>query len=113
MRFLPLRTRLAIGLCSFVLFCGALSAEEPGHTRQADVIYGRKHGVALTLDVLKPKEHANGLGIIFAVSGGWFSGPPGDQLNPIAVPLLAKGYTVFAVVHGSQPKYTIPEILED
>jgi len=28
-------------------------------------------------------------------------------------PLLAHGYTVFAVVHGSQPKFTIPEILED
>ena len=27
--------------------------------------------------------------------------------------LLKRGYTVFAVVHGSQPKYTIPEILED
>jgi acetyl esterase/lipase len=24
-----------------------------------------------------------------------------------------RGYTVFAVVHGSQPKFTIPEILED
>src|SRR5262249_32142660 len=27
--------------------------------------------------------------------------------------LLRRGYTVFAVVHGSQPKYTIPEILPD
>jgi len=27
--------------------------------------------------------------------------------------LLKRGYTVFAVAHGSQPKYTIPEILED
>src|SRR5207342_2870652 len=27
--------------------------------------------------------------------------------------LLRRGYTVFAVVHGSQPKYTIPEILQD
>src|SRR5262249_22749184 len=24
-----------------------------------------------------------------------------------------RGYTVFAVVHGSQPKFTIPEVLED
>ena len=27
--------------------------------------------------------------------------------------LLGRGYTVFAVVHGSQPKFTIPEVLED
>jgi dipeptidyl aminopeptidase/acylaminoacyl peptidase len=27
--------------------------------------------------------------------------------------LLKRGYTVLAVVHGSQPKFTIPEVLED
>jgi acetyl esterase/lipase len=27
--------------------------------------------------------------------------------------LLKRGYTVFEVVHGSQPKFTIPEVLED
>ena len=27
--------------------------------------------------------------------------------------LLKRGYTVFIVVHGSQPKFTIPEVLED
>src|SRR5262249_59110046 len=26
---------------------------------------------------------------------------------------LKRGYTVFAVCHGCQPKFTIPEILED
>jgi acetyl esterase/lipase len=31
----------------------------------------------------------------------------------LAGPLLEHGYTVFAVVHGSQPKFTIPEILGD
>jgi dipeptidyl aminopeptidase/acylaminoacyl peptidase len=28
-------------------------------------------------------------------------------------PYLARGYTVFAVVHGSQPKFIVSEILED
>src|SRR2546428_724276 len=28
-------------------------------------------------------------------------------------PFLERGYTVFAVVHGSQPRFTIPEILLD
>ena len=27
--------------------------------------------------------------------------------------MLKRGYTVFAVVHGSQPRYTIPEIVAD
>ena len=26
---------------------------------------------------------------------------------------MDRGYTVFAVVHGSQPKFTIPEVLDD
>jgi len=28
-------------------------------------------------------------------------------------PLLDRGYTVFAVVHGSQPRFTVPEIVAD
>jgi hypothetical protein len=40
--------------------------------RRQDVIYGRKHGVVLTLDVLTPKP-ANGIGVVWVVSGGWFS----------------------------------------
>ncbi len=31
----------------------------------------------------------------------------------ITLPFLKRGYTVFAVVHGSQPKFTIPEITQD
>jgi acetyl esterase/lipase len=83
-----------------------------GFTRTEDVIYGRKHGVALTLDVFTPKGEKNGAGIIFCVSGGWFSAK--QAINPIFVnEFVNRGYVVFAVVHGSQPKYTIPEVLED
>jgi acetyl esterase/lipase len=76
------------------------------------VIYGRKYGTALTLDVLIPKEKANGAGIIRVVSGGWYSDHAGVDPAYMAE-FLRRGYTVFAVVHGSQPKYTIPEVLED
>ena len=31
----------------------------------------------------------------------------------MATPFLDRGYTVFAVMHGSQPKYTVPEIVDD
>ncbi len=101
-------SRSALLLFLFPVFVHA--ADEPW-TRTRDVIYGRKYGVALTLDVFTPKD-ANGLGLIFAVSGGWFS----DTKNinaAFAEPFLKRGYTVFEVVHGSQPKFTIPEIVED
>ncbi|MFO0824683.1 MAG: alpha/beta hydrolase [Gemmataceae bacterium] len=88
------------------------SAQEPNFTRTEDVIYGRKYGTALTMDVFAPKEKANGRGIIWCVSGGWFSDK--RAVNPgFAKPFLDRGYTVFAVVHGSNPKFTIPEVLED
>ena len=86
--------------------------DEPTFTRQEDVIYGRKHGVALTMDVFKPKAGANGAAVIWVVSGGWFSAH--EAIQPGAIEeFLKRGYTVFAVVHGSQPKYTIPEIVQD
>jgi acetyl esterase/lipase len=66
----------------------------------------------LTMDVFAPKKEANGAALIFVVSGGWFSAH--EQINlDFIKPHLTHGYTVFAVVHGSQPKFTIPEILED
>ncbi|HEV3435878.1 MAG TPA: alpha/beta hydrolase [Gemmata sp.] len=87
-------------------------AQEPTFTRTEDVIYGRKFGVALTMDVFAPKEKANGRGIVFCVSGGWFSSKESINLGFIKE-FLDRGYVVFAVVHGSQPKFTIPEVLED
>jgi acetyl esterase/lipase len=79
-----------------------------------DVVYGHKHGMALTFDVYKPKQQANGTGILFIVSGGWYSRwrPPEQSIDWFR-PMLDKGFTVFAVRHGSSPKYAIPEIIED
>jgi acetyl esterase/lipase len=89
--------------------------ESTDFTRKQDVIYGRKFGLAMTMDVFAPKK-PNGLGIIFCVSGGWFSAKESIDA-PFFLPLikayLNRGYTVFAVVHGSQPKFTIPEVLDD
>src|SRR5947209_7655913 len=79
------------------------AADGPSFTRKEDLIYGRKDGMALTLDVFTPKENAKGVGVILVVSGGWFSSH--DFIGALFVePLVARGYTVFAVVHGSQPK---------
>ncbi|MGI8964838.1 MAG: prolyl oligopeptidase family serine peptidase [Limisphaerales bacterium] len=95
-----------------VLFSGLLfSALAENFQRNEDVIYGRKFGTALTLDVITPKN-TNGYGILFMVSGGFFSSHA--AINPASYqPLLERGYTVFAVVHGSQPKFIIPEIQQD
>ena len=91
--------------------CSAFAADEL-YTRIEDVVYGRKHGMALTLDVFTPKEKANGAAVIFAVSGGWYSAHAAIDPGFIEE-YLKRGYTVFAVVHGSQPKFSIPEVLED
>ena len=89
-----------------------LGAAEPSLARQEDVIYGRKDGMALTLDVLKPKKDANGAAVIWVISGGFFSSHEAIH-PPFVAELLNRGYTVFAVVHGSQPRYTIPDAVAD
>ncbi len=80
----------------------------------ADVVYGRKDGLAMTLDVLKPRKNANGAGVLFMVSGGWRSrwSDPRETLTWHR-PLLDAGFVVFRVQHGSSPRYVVPEIVED
>jgi len=98
-------------LSCFPLFTRGEDPATPDFTRKEDVLYGRKYGSALTLDVLTPSK-PNGLGILWMVSGGWYSDH--NAIRPeFMKEVLERGYTVFAVVHGSQPKYTIPEILDD
>src|SRR6266446_7675760 len=99
-------------LLSLSLLWSPLRADSPpDFTRTEDIVYGRKHGVALTLDVIQPPK-PNGYGIIYIISGGWMSGH--NSINPPGyAAFLDRGYTMFAVVHGSQPKFIIPEITED
>src|SRR5437867_9430995 len=103
--------------CALILLVVApLRADGPNYTRAEDVIYGRKFGTALTLDVFTPRKDANGAAIIAVVSGGWFSSHEAID-SPFVLPVVhehvKRGYTVFAVVHGSQPKFTIPEAIAD
>src|SRR4051812_6618743 len=88
-------------------------AEAPPSLPEQEVIYGHKFGVSLTLHVFRPKQAANGMGIVFVVSGGWVSTHEMTGVVPRLNFLTDHGYTVFAVTHGSQPKFTIPEILDD
>jgi acetyl esterase/lipase len=94
-----------------VALSGAGAQTNLDFKRTEDVIYGRKFGTALTLDVFQPQP-SNGVGIVLMVSGGWFSSH--ETINAaFARPLLNRGYTVFMVVHGSQPKFVVTEIVQD
>jgi acetyl esterase/lipase len=80
-----------------------------------DVVYGHKDGLALTFDVHRPAQ-SNGAGVIAIVSGGWQSSVEMSRaiVDSYLAPLLTeKGFTVFAVRHGSSPRYHLPAIVAD
>jgi acetyl esterase/lipase len=106
-------TALILGLAVILPLLSSVGfAADPTFDRKQDVIYGRKFGTALTMDVFTPKTNAKGVGVILVVSGGFVSSH--DSILPVFIqPLTARGYTIFAVVHGSQPRYTVPEIIQD
>ena len=88
-------------------------AEKNGYL-QEEFIYGRKDGIGLTVVVIKPKIKPNGKAIISVQSGSWVSGYNGIEINTTYMEqYLKKGYTLFAVMHGSQPRYAIPDAISD
>src|SRR6185295_10417318 len=114
----------SFGVLAALLTCaGAASASglegapkpalQPSVTR--DVVYGHKDGLALTFDVHRP-AHPNGAGVTAIVSGGWQSSVEMSRLivDGYLSPLLnGKGFTVFAVRHGSSPRYPMSAIVSD
>lgn len=85
-----------------------------------DVVYGQKEGMGLTLDVLKPEQNGNGIGIVLISSGSWKSNKsnlPEEvakfRRDHWAMGLLHGGFTVFVVRHGSGPRFHVPEMVED
>lgn len=107
-----MKRSLVFTLLACLVVPAIANAADPAFTREEDVIYGRKYGTALTLDVFTPKANANGAAVVAVMSGGWFSAHEVISA-PLFAEFLNRGYTVFAVVHGSNPKYTIPEVMED
>ncbi len=113
---MTLQSTSRLYLTVILAFASSFAIADEAVTRTEDVIYARKFGTALTLDVFSPKQAegkpGNGAAVIFVVSGGWYSSH--EAINQGFVnEFLKRGYTVFAVVHGSQPKFTIPEIVDD
>jgi len=105
-----------IVLLLFVLFLNAVTLfpQNLNYERKQDVVYGRKDGMALTMDVFSP-EKPNGIGVVLLISGGWFSSHNAIDVDwvPSIETLVKRGITVFAVVHSSMPEYKIPEIEQD
>jgi acetyl esterase/lipase len=91
--------------------------EEPARQPSVitDVVYGHKDGLALTFDVHRPAR-PNGAAVIAIVSGGYQSSVEMSRLivDGYLSPLLnEKGFTVFAVRHGSSPRYPMSAIVSD
>ena len=96
---------------ALTLLCLAipLQAQESGSV-MADLVYGHKAGMALTLDVFRPAGEPNGATILNMVSGGWVSRwTDPEQARPRYQALLDKGFTVVAVRHGSSPRFNVVE----
>jgi acetyl esterase/lipase len=105
-----LKLRILAGL---LLLAGGIGSAAAEVEITPDVVYGHKHGLAMTFDVFTPAE-PNGAGVLFMVSGGWYSPwTPPEKAAPNFAALTDAGFTVFAVRHGSSPKFSIPEAVED
>ncbi|MEC7566948.1 MAG: alpha/beta hydrolase [Planctomycetota bacterium] len=109
---------IAVFLCASSTRCAAQSKpKKTAATRTRDVIYLKKDGFALTYDILTPQMQ-NGAGIVFMVSGGWYSSH--DSLKSVEQGFfggmtrvfLDKGFTLYYVIHGSQPRFTAAEAIE-
>ena len=99
-----------------VSLAGLPAADVAETRRTEDLIYGRKSGMALTMDVFQPAK-PNGCGIIYLVNGGWLSSKDTPRMENVQPEyyrrFLDRGYTVFAVVTSSQPVFTIPDLIRD
>jgi len=92
---------------------GVAPAPAPQLSVTTDVVYGHKDGLALTFDVHRPAQ-PNGAGVISIVSGGYQSSVEMGRLMAQGYPPLTdKGFTVFAVRHGSSPRYSMSAIVAD
>lgn len=107
---------MATAITSLVTALASPAPTEKPFIRHEDIVYGRAYGTALTLDEFVPREKWNGAAVIWVVSGGWFSQhasiSPDNPISPIK-PLTERGYRVYAVVHRSNPYFTIEDAVAD
>jgi acetyl esterase/lipase len=110
------KSMMKIKLVAFLalIFVGQLAtAQQSKEYTVKEEIYGRKEGVALTMQVFRPKQ-SNGAAVIRLISGSWYSSMENwERYKPGAALYLDKGYTYFLVAHGSNPRYNIQEAAAD
>ncbi|MES2775939.1 MAG: alpha/beta hydrolase [Bacteroidota bacterium] len=91
-----------------------VTAQEGSAFTQQEIIYGRKDGMALTMMALTPAANPNGKAIVHVVSGNWVSNYEMlERYRPGNIVYTSRGYTVFMVLHSSQPKYSIIDEVAD
>jgi acetyl esterase/lipase len=108
-------TCLVACLLAWLGIGAAAQASRPKAARQSDVIYGRKFGVALTMEVFTAATR-NGIGVVWVVSSSGRSSRDQtlqDSFERRIAPLLERGYTVFAVIHGSAPIFNLQDQVSD
>jgi acetyl esterase/lipase len=108
-------------LLAILHFCAIPTVAEEPYEIMPDVVYGHKAGMAMTFDLIRPREQ-NGAAVLFMMSGGWFSTwvPPEAFVSdepPFGLhffrELVEKGYTLLIVRHGSAPQFKVPEAVAD
>jgi len=96
-----------------MLFANLQAQNNPGE----EIIYGRKDGVALTMLQLKPAAKSNGKAIIRVMAGSWFSSytmaSATETIEGSKRLYGDRGFTVFEVIIGSQPRFSIPDQVSD
>ncbi len=102
---------LVVVLITLALAAGLWWYFTPHVEQTKGIVYSQRHGKDLVVDWLRP-AHPNGAGVLVMVSGSWKSSADGIAPAMVA-PLLRRGYSVFGVHHGSQPEFTVMEIVED
>lgn len=101
-------------LLAFSLSVLVTSAQDSLPYTKNETIYGRKDGMALTMTVLTPKKKVNGKAIIYVLSGNWISSERMlDAFSERTGLYIDAGYTLFGVMVGCQPRYAIPDEIED
>jgi dipeptidyl aminopeptidase/acylaminoacyl peptidase len=109
--------RACLVLC-LVTTLGSGAAEQtsgPKAARQSDVIYGRRSGLALTMEVFTAAAR-NGIGVVWVVSSSGRSSRDQtlqDSFERRIAPLLERGYTVFAVIPASAPLFNVQDQVSD
>ena len=79
-----------------------------------EIIYGYKDGMALTMAKIPARGKDKRKAILSLVSGNWISNHGMLERYAAGSQIFAdNGYTVFMVMHGSQPRYSIADEVED